>query len=96
MDLWEKHSPECDDDVIPAEIIILVENTLNGPEISALYTEVGAGWGAGGDDDETDMDIMSSCASPRKKPYWALQRSLSYLSTAAHSWKQGAADILKN
>lgn len=26
-----KNSPECDDDVIPAEIIIVVENTLIGP-----------------------------------------------------------------
>lgn len=29
--MGKKNSPECDDDVIPAEIIILVENTLNGP-----------------------------------------------------------------
>lgn len=37
--MGKKYSPESDDDVIPAEITILVENTLNGPRIPALYTE---------------------------------------------------------
>ena len=42
-----------------------MENTLNGPEIPALYTEVGAGWGGWGrrrarEELKTDMDIMSS------------------------------------
>lgn len=36
LGLWGKNSPECDDDdVIPAETIILVENSLTGPRFPA-------------------------------------------------------------
>lgn len=66
--LWggEGGSPERDDEVIPAEIIIVTENTLHGPQqrVPALYTEA-RGMCRG--KFKKDIDIISSSASPREK-----------------------------
>lgn len=81
-----KDSPECDDDVIPAEIIIVVENTLIGPvQTPALVFRQGE---CAGEKTYTTFSLLLALGKNDPGP---LKMSRSYMPTTAHVCKHRAA-----